>query len=184
MEIKVMVVPGKIARVEIPAGATVLAVCEQAEHQMPGVGWVTLATGREVRVQNRTFSNIEKVGEYAGSIHTTPLNDGEVILILTKIKGNAPGEAVLTCSVDGVEFALETPDKIGNVLVNVAGYDLSKVKAVRVDGELSPLDQLVGGGDEIEVEFHSAPEPETVTVVINGHTVTGKPEDIGRILTS
>lgn len=198
MEIKIMVVPGKIARVSLVSNMTVLAACEQAERQIPGVGWAELAKGREVRVQNRKYSNSTEIPEgYFGTIGGTALNDGEVVLILTKIKGNTPGEAVLTCIVDGAEFALETPDELANVLSNVAGYDLSQVKVVYVNGDESPLDQLVGAGDDISVEFETEPEleeevistsapeeSETVTVVINGHTVTGRPEDIGRILTA
>lgn len=191
-EIKIMVVPGKIVRVELVLGMTVLAACEQAERQMPGVNWVALAKEREVRVQNRKFSNTEDVVEGTfGSISRTHLNDGEVVLILTKIKGNAPGLGVLICTVDGAEFALETPDTIANVLANVAGYDLSQVRAVYVNGDESPFDQLVGSGDEITVEFVSPEYPDEttekdeedeVTVVINGHIVTGRPEDIRRIL--
>jgi hypothetical protein len=39
-EIKIMVVPGKIARVELSASMTLLMACEQAERQLPGVGWL------------------------------------------------------------------------------------------------------------------------------------------------
>lgn len=156
MEVKVMVVPGKIARVELVAGMTVLGACEAAERQIAGVDWVALAKGREVRVQNRRFSNMaETAVGYAGSIQTTPLNDGDVVLILTKIKGNAsaPGEGVLICSIDGVEYALETPERIDIVLAQVAGYDMTDVRAVFVNDEESPLDQLVGSGDQLEVAF-------------------------------
>lgn len=198
-EIKIMVVPGKIARVELTSCMTVLDACMAAERMIPGVGWVELARDREVRVQNRKFSNTDQVPEgYFGTIGGTPLNDGEVVLILTKIKGNVVGEAVLTCIVDGIEYALETPDAIANILANVAGHNLDEVKAIYINGEESPFDQLVGAGDEIEVEFYeseveeeyfSEPSPEefeapaeTVTVNINGHTVTGRPQDIKRIL--
>lgn len=156
-EIKLMVVPGKIARVGLTAGMTVLDACEVAERQVPGVGWVALAQGREVRVQNRRFSNTAEVtAGCAGSISTTPLNDGDVVLILTKIKGNepAPGEGVLTCTIDGAEYALETPEQLSVVLANVAGYDLRQVRAVFINGEESPLDQLVGAGDEVEVHIY------------------------------
>lgn len=188
MEIKVMIVPGKIARVEVPAGATVLAACEMAERQIPGVGWMSLAADREVRVQNRKFSNTaEAVEGTAGSIHSTPLKDQDVVLVLTKIKGNA-GEAVLTCEVNGAEYALETPVTVHHLLAEVVGLDLSEVGAVAVNGDDADLDQLVGAGDEISVELVSTEETRepatagTVTVVINGHTVTGAPEDIRKIL--
>jgi len=195
-QITVMVVPGKIARVELVVGMTVLMACEQAERQIPGVNWVELAKSREVRVQNRKFSNTDEVvsGTF-GSISRTPLNDGEVVLILSKIKGNEPGLGALTCMIDGQEFALETPGEIGQILSDVAGYDLSQIRAIFVNGEESPFDQLIGNGDNITVEFVKADsdehydddaeqQQEEVTVTINGHVVTGRPEDIRKILQS
>lgn len=160
-EVKIMVVPGKIARVEFVAGMTVLDACEAARRQIPGVDWTALAKDREVRVQNRKFGNTAEVpAGYFGSIQTTPLKDGEVILILTKIKGNAPapGEGVLTCVINGVEYALETAERIDVVLAQVVGYDLSSVRAVYINGEDSPFDQLVGAGDEVEVHFYYCEE--------------------------
>lgn len=162
-EIKIMVVPGKIARVELTAGMTVLDACEAAGRQIPGVDWVGLAKNREVRVQNRKFSNTAEVlAGCHGSISATTLNDGEVILILTKIKGNvAPGLGVLTVTIDGQEYALETPEQLSVVLANVAGYDLRQVRAVFINGEGSPLDQLVGSGDFVVVKFYGDDEEET-----------------------
>lgn len=168
--VKIMVVPGKIARVELTSGMTVLDACETAERQIPGVGWTQLAKTREVRVQNRKFSNSAEVtAGFAGSIAITPLNDGEVVLILTKIKGNggAPGEGVLTVTIDGQEYALETPERLDVVLANVAGYDLNEVKSILVNGEESPLDQLVGSGDLVVVKFYGDEEEDEVEIDID-----------------
>lgn len=194
--LKIMVVPGKIASVEFHAGMTVLGAAEAAAQQCPDVDWKGLALDREVRVQNRKYSNTDGAPEgYFGSVQTTALEDGQVILILTKIKGNA-GEACLTCTVNGQAYALESPDQIGNVLRDVVDYDLEEVASVCVNGEVSPLDQLVGNGDEITVKFIYREEPpvevilatdtnapgDEVTVTVNGHTVTGTPKAIARIL--
>jgi ribosomal 50S subunit-recycling heat shock protein len=155
-EIKIMVVPGKICRVELSAGMTVLMACEQAERQMPGVGWLELAKDREVRVQNRKFSNTTEIPDgYFGTISGTALNDGEVVLILTKIKGNDPGLGVLTCVVNGVEFALETPVEARVVLAQVAGYGLDKIGRILINGDEADLSQLVGDGDTIVTNFFS-----------------------------
>lgn len=191
MEIKVMIVPGKIARVDLASG-TVLDACASASQQYPDIDWVGLAKDREVRVQNRKYSNTDEVGEgYFGSISITPLNDGEVVLILTKIKGN---EAVLTCWIDGSEYALETPAPASTVLAEAAGINPEDVAYILINGEEAELSRLVGGEDRVEVVYHEdfdyEPEPEaeteaeemTVTVAINNCTVTGRPEDIGRIL--
>ncbi len=193
--IRIMVVPGRFATVEYQGGMTVLGAARAAAQQYPDVKWEALAMDREVRVQNRKYSNTGDIPEgYFGSVQTTPLEDGQIILILIKIKGNA-GEACLTCTVNGDEYALETPDDVGNVLRNVVGYDLDEVKTVYINGEASPLDQLVGNGDNITVEFVGDEEPvkvvlatdtsapeEEVTVTVNGHTVTGPPKAIARIL--
>jgi hypothetical protein len=120
---------------------------------------------------------------------------------LTKIKGNV-GEAVLTCRVNGEEYALETPDTVANVLTNVVGYDLSEIERVIINDDYAHFNQLVGAGDCVQViftepeseeyepeeDFYSEPVPddealaETVTITIDGHQVTGRPQDIKRIL--
>lgn len=165
-EVKIMIVPGKIARVELlVSGMTVLDACEAARRQIAGVDWVALANDREVRVQNRKFSNTaEVVAGTFGSISTTPLHDGDVVLILTKIKGNAPapGLGVLTVTIDGQEYALETPEQLGVVLANVAGYDITEIETMLVNGEESPFDQLVGAGDEVEIYFYGEDESEPI----------------------
>lgn len=201
MEIKIMVVPGKIARIDLVSGMTVLNACEQAERILPGIGWVELAKDREVRVQNRKYSNSAEIPEgYFGTIAGTPLNDGEVVLILTKIKGNGlldrfrVAPAVLTCTINGQEFALETPVEARLVLTEVAGFDLGEVDYILINGAPADPMQLVGNGDVLEVFLESeeelepeiepepAPETDTITVTINGHTVTGRPENIRRLL--
>jgi len=191
--IRIMVVPGRFATVEYQGGMTVLGAARAAAQQYPDVKWEALAMDREVRVQNKKFSNTDGVPEgYFGSITTTPLEDDQIVLIVTQIKGNV-GEACLTCIVDGAGYALVSPDEVGNVLRDVVGYDLDEVKTVYINDEASPIDQLVGNGDNITVEFvgepvevvlatdTSAPEEE-VTVTVNGHTVTGPPKAIARIL--
>lgn len=161
MEVKIMIVPGKICRVDLGTGATVLDACHQAESQIPGVGWVELANDREVRVQNRKFSNTEDTPDgFYGNIHTTALSDGDVILILTKIKGNS--DAVLTCIIDGAEYALETPVEAHVALTEAAGIDLADVDSIRINGETAEFDRLVGNGDRIEVVYRQ-PEIEVTT---------------------
>lgn len=164
MEIKIMVVPGRVATVDLPEKATVVDAAKKAAEVMPNVPWldlITVAGGkeREVRVQNKKFSNTSDVPEgYAGSVQTTPLEDGNVVLILTKIQGNETGIAVLTCYVNGEEYALETPVQVGKVLSEVAGIDLGKVKTITINGDAAQADQLVGDGDNVEIEFDLAAE--------------------------
>lgn len=152
--VKIMVVPGKIAKVEIVDGGTVLDACHQAEEQIPGVGWEGLAKDREVRVQNQKFSNTEDMSDgFYGNIYTTALSDGDVILILTKIKGNG---AVITCWVDGAEFALETPVETKTVLAEAAGINLADVESIRINNEEVELSRLVAEGDEISVVYRQS----------------------------
>jgi len=154
--VKIMVVPGKIVSVDVAPGASVLDACAAAAAQKPEVEWEALACDREVRVQNKKYSNTEEVAEgYFGTISGTALNDGEVILILTKIKGNtSDGLGVITCTVNGQEFATDSPKEVGEFLVEV-GFDLFQVASVRINGELAPHNQLVGNGDTISVEMVS-----------------------------
>lgn len=165
MEIKIMVVPGKIARIILTTGMTVLGACEQAERQVPGVGWVELARDREVRVQNRKFSNTDETveGTY-GSIQNTALNDGDVVLILTKIKGNS--DAVLICSIDGAEYALETPVEARVALVEAAGINLADVDHIRINGKDAELSRLIGNGDRIEVIRRQSPRSSVASQVM------------------
>lgn len=160
MDIKIMVVPGKITKVTVPNGSTVLNVCEAAAQQIPGVDWVGLAKDREVRVQNRKFSNSEEIKEGTfGSISRTPLNDGDVVLILTKIKGNTDvGDGVLSCTINGEMYALESPEQVGKVLETVLGMDLSKVQSILINGAEAAANQLVGSDDDIKVVMK--PEPQ------------------------
>ncbi len=193
MTIKMMLVPGAICSLELPEGSTVLDAAQAAETAKPlasGQSWTELVKDREVRVQNRKFSNVEEVPEgYFGSINTTPLEDGQVVLILTKIKGN---DAVITCYIDGKEFALETPVQAQMAMAEAAGIDLDDVDFIRINGEEAELDRLVGSGDRIEVIYFE-PEPdfdeyiepeaaEIISVTINGCRISGSPEDIRRLL--
>lgn len=165
MEVKIMVVPGKVATVYLSEKATVMDVAKQAAKQKPEVPWLDLirvggSKEREVRVQNKKFSNTPEVPEgYAGSVHTTPLENGNVVLILTKIQGNETGVAVLTCYVNEQEYALETPVEARKVLSEVAGIDPVKIKAITVNGKKAELSQLVGDGDYIVVEIEKAAKP-------------------------
>lgn len=156
MEVRIMVVPGRIARVSLEqvTVVTVLDACAAAAVQIPTVDWSGLAKDREVRVQNRKFSNTEEIPEgYTGSIFLTPLNEGDVVLILTKIKGNAVGEGALTCQINGEEYALETPVEASKVLAEVVGIDLNMVVNILINDESAELSQLVGDGDKVQVFF-------------------------------
>jgi hypothetical protein len=90
---------------------------------------------------------------------------------------------VLTCKVNGTEYALETPDQVGKVLANVAGFDVSRVAKVAINGRNAELTQLVGNGDEIIVKM-AAETAGMITVKINGKKVVGTPADIRSILFS
>jgi molybdopterin converting factor small subunit len=166
MEIKVMVVPGKIAKVQVSEGSTVLAACEAAAKQIPGVDWVNLAKDREVRVQNRKFSNCAEAKDGTfGSITNTPLNNGDVILVLTKIKGNTePGYGALTCTINGEGYALETPEQIGKVLKDVVGINMDKIQSIMINGIEADSTQLIGSDDDIQVMM--IPETQTPITII------------------
>lgn len=155
MEIKVMVVPGRVVTVKVLQKSTVFEVCTAAGKEIPAVDWAGLAESREVRVQGLKFSNSEggewnkEDGEH-GSIYTTPLEDGNVVLIITKIEGNGPEtKFVLTCTINGQDYALATPIPIGEVLEDVAEIDLSKVAKVLVNGVKTDPNRLVADGDVI-----------------------------------
>lgn len=162
IEVKIMVVPGRIAIVSLPDKATVIDAAKAAAQQIPNVRWVEMieAKGgaeREVRVQNRKYSNTNEVPKgYFGSVYETPLNDGEIILILTKIQGNDKGVAVLTCIINDVPYALETPVEVSKVLTEAARFNLAEVKSITINGAVALPDQLVGDNDKIEVEFDKA----------------------------
>ena len=161
-EVKLMVVPGRVVTVPLRGKKmTVLDACNEAAKQIPTINWVRMvdagitADPREVRVQNRKFSNTKEIpAGYFGSVHTTPLKDNDVVLILTKISGNdSPGLGVLTCIINGDPYALETPEEVGVVIKEAAGIDKGDVKAVYINGEEVQLDQLVGDGDAVTVEL-------------------------------
>lgn len=87
-------------------------------------------------------------------MHTTPLKDNDVVLIITKISGNdSPGLGVLTCTINGDPYALETPEQVGIVLEEAAGINEGDVQAVHINGEKVQLDQLVGDKDAVTVEL-------------------------------
>jgi hypothetical protein len=188
--IKMMLVPGKIVSLSLEDGATVMDAARAAVAQKPECEWVELAKAREVRVQNKKYANTTEVtaGTF-GSIHSTPLKDGEVILVLTKIQGN---DAVLSCTVDGEEFALESPVQVDTLLTSVVGVDLIAVEKIYLNGEEVELSRLVSRGDSISVEYYPPkpeiqPEPDSdedsvITVKINGVSVTGMPADIRKII--
>ncbi|MDO8669364.1 MAG: hypothetical protein Q7K65_03670 [Candidatus Buchananbacteria bacterium] len=169
MNVQIMVVPGPILDVTVPDGGTVMDVAVKAEEIKPEVEWVALTGGREVRVNKKMFSNVAEIDPdkgYVGSIKTTPLCNGDVILIITKIKGN-DGSGVLTCTVNGQDYALETPDTIANILRDVVGIDPDSVISVTVDEEDANLQDLVGNGDEIDVEL-STDQDELLAILVNG----------------
>lgn len=181
MLVKLMIVPGKIINVEVSTGATVMDVALKAADSDASVDWVGLARDREVRVNKKKYSNVGEVDEtqgYAGSIVTTPLNGGDVVLVITKIQGNEAG--ALTCMINDDQYALETPDTIANVLRDVVGKDPAKVTGVAVDGDEANLQDLVGDGDYIEVEFSDdEPDEEEPVIMIDG--VAYAVSDIGKL---
>lgn len=192
ISVKVMVVPGKVVSVVLDYGATVLDACEVAARVHEDIDWVQLAKSREVRVQNKKYSNKQEIpDDYYGNIMETALNDLEVVLILTKIAGNV-GLGVLTCNINGQEYSLETPDTLKNVLRDVVGMNTSNVQRVIVNGSESPISQLVGNGDTITVLEYTYGTPrhgssgsdcqKRITVQIDGKSVTGKVADIKKIL--
>lgn len=161
-EIKLMVVPGRVVTVPLKGNKmTVIDAAKEAAKQLPNIDWLGMVdfgkggNPREVRVQNRKFSNVGKIPPgYFGSVHTTPLKDNDVVLIITKISGNdSPGLGVLTCTINGDPYALETPEQVGIVLEEAAGINEGDVQAVHINGEKVQLDQLVGDKDAVTVEL-------------------------------
>lgn len=185
INVTIMVVPGKMARVDVLEGATVVALADKAKTASPGIDWLGLAKDREVRVNKKKFSNVAEVDAtkgYAGSILSTPLNDGDVVLIITKIKGNDGTTGVLTCTINDEEYALETPDTIANVLKDVAKINLDDVVSVEVNGDEANLQDLVGDEDYIvvalksdEVEANDDDDDEPV-IIVNGVTFCSNAE--------
>lgn len=183
MRIQIIPVPGPVIEVSVPAGATVVDVAQEATKVKPDINFVRLVHEREVRVNKRKFSNVADVDEaagYAGSILSTPLDEGDVIAIVIKIQGNYGSNGLLTCIINGQEYALETPDTIANVLKNVLHIDPATVASVTVDGDEANLEDWVGDEDDIEVEFEGEDEDDDDPVI----TVCGenfKPDDAGKL---
>lgn len=171
MKVQIMIVPGPIANVEIPVGRTVLQACEKA-NEITSHDFVGLAGQKEVRVQNRKFSSTTKIPEgYSGSICSTPLNDGDVILIIQKIEGNdGVGIGALTCKVNDDEYALETPGEAQDILPTL-GFSLENVSSFKINGETALLNQLIGLGDVVSITYSTevSADDEDVDSVIFGH---------------
>lgn len=192
MNVTIMVVPGRMTRVDLPGGATVVDLADKAKTILPDVDWPSLTREREVRVNKKKFSNVAEVDAtkgYAGSILSTPLNDGDVVLIITKIKGNDGTTGVLTCTINDEEYALETPDTIANILKDVANINLDDVVSVEVNGEEANLQDLVGDEDYIVISFKSEEvedEDDEPVITVNGVTfcsdAEGKLEAIQAII--
>lgn len=154
MNVKLMVVPGRLVELDVPAGTTVLGLAEKAKAVKPEVDWVGLVKNREVRVNKKKFSNsaeIDSAKGYVGSILVTPLAHFDVVLIITQIKGNEEG--VMTCTINGEGYALQTPDTIANVLRDLTDINPDDVVSVTVSGDEANLEDLIGDGDYIEVEL-------------------------------
>ena len=170
MNIKIMVVPGKIIYIEVADGATVMEVARQAASFNGSINGSELVRDREVRVNKKKFSNIEAVDKadgYVGSVVTTPLEDGDIILVLKQIKGNEGG--ALECVIDGQDYALATPDTIANILRDVVGKNPNDVISVKVNGDFAHLEDLVGDGDDIEVYFSTdAPADDKPEIEVDG----------------
>lgn len=154
MNIKIMIVPGVCKDVVVPDGSNVLTAAAAARVLATDIDWVELAKAREVRVNGKKFSNTESVDEsqgFFGSITSTPLETGQVVMIVTKVKGN--GLCVLVCTVNGEQYSLETPDKLCNILASPVGMDVDNVASITVNGEVAHLEDMVGNGDDIQVSF-------------------------------
>jgi len=153
-----MLVPGPLLDLEVPAGTTVLGLARaaQAQNTDATIDWVFLAKDREVRVNKRKFSNTSEIDAtkgYVGSIVSTPLTAGQIVLIIKRLKGNDGSAGVLTCTINNKGYALETPDTIANVLKNVVGIDPATVATVEVNWEPARLEDLIGDEDVIDVTF-------------------------------
>ncbi len=182
MNVKLMVVPGKIVELEVPAGTTVLGLAEKASQVKPEVDWVGLAQNREVRVNKRKFSNnaeVDTAKGYVGSILVTPLADFDVVLIITKIQGNEEG--VITCTINGEGYSLETPDTIANILRSLTDINPDDVVSVTVNGEEANLEDLIGEGDYIEVELKDDSDDDEdddnqSVIVVDGESFEADPD--------
>jgi len=162
MKVRLMLVPGKIVTVEVPEGSTVLDACTAAsqntETKLSGdKQWDEYAKKRQVRVQNKKYSNVKEINEkdgYCGSIWTTPLKDGYVVLILTKIEGNESG-GVKMFTIDGDEYALDDEEYCyGDYLADVLDVDVDTIDYIVVNGEKQEdLDCIIKAGDVAEVHY-------------------------------
>ena len=70
--------------IDIPENSTVINACEIAHQQNPDIDWIHLAKNKRVRVNYRDYSNAETENGYYGSILTTPLSAGDIVLIFNK----------------------------------------------------------------------------------------------------
>ncbi len=201
MTIKLMVAPGKLHTVQVPKDSTVLQVCEILSQQEPGVQFVQLAREREVRVQNQKFSNVDgfdKDKGYVGSIETTPLQNGQVVLIMTKIKGN--GDSVFMVTINDEQYGLDAVQPIGEALSELLNVDIDVIDELTVNGRDADLEDLVRANDNIRYtlldegpdpdESDSAPAAATPAPRASGSPVaTPRPQpaddddDLGRVVT-
>jgi hypothetical protein len=168
-------IPGVVGDVELDKGATVLDAAAAMTKFYPEIEWIELAHQKEVRVQGVKYSNRHEIPEgYAGNIFKTPLNNEEIIFILTEIAGNV-GEFVLICSVNGRRYGLNTPSEIGVMLQKVVGIDLDKVASITVGDKAVHHSRLVGNGDIISVDMK-------VEVEIDGETTVNSVTEIRNII--
>jgi hypothetical protein len=183
-EVKLMIVPGKIAKIPYVEGMTVLEAAKAAAEANPGsrVDWVGLVQAREVRVQRKKFSNTRDIpAGYVGTIFTTPVLPGYVIQVITKIAGNsnAKGLTVLVVSVDEEDFCSEAPSTLEQFLLDAgilgkplptccdacrsraleANREALRAVVVIVNGEPADLDDLVAMEDEIRLQAVEKPAP-------------------------
>jgi len=199
MTVKLMVAPGKLHTVQVPKDSTVLQVCGILAQNEPDVQFVQLARDREVRVQNQKFSNVDgfdKDKGYVGSIETTPLQNGQVVLIMTKIKGN--GDGVFLVTINDEQYGLDAVQSIGETLSELLNVDTNVVDELTVNGRDADLDDLVGANDNIRFtlldddadETETAPAAAAPAPRASGSPVaTPRPQpaddddDLGRVVT-
>jgi hypothetical protein len=132
MIIKIGRMPGRIQEVALaPRGAKVADALSAAE--------ITLAANEEMKIAGETVTG------------TTALSDGDVVLVVAKIKGNS-GLLVKVGRMPGriTEVALASGAKVSDAL-NAADITPAANEEVKIAGETADLTDEVDDGDVILV---------------------------------
>lgn len=188
MNIRFMIAPGKsYSWTELPSGLTVLGLAEHANNNNfdNNVNFVEIVSNLGIRVNNRPFSSNESVGDdQAGSILSTTLNDGDVIIAMGKIKGNNNRCPLLTCTVNDQEYCSDSPIEVGNMLTEIVGMSLDGI-TIKINGEDAQPNQWLCPGDVVTTSGgarNSDDELVSFGRLKEGVSIVDLEDDIGSLL--